>query len=554
MKSLTATLVVAILSSTGVRAGLAQADRGDIPADRLPPGGWANITWDDPHPGRWQTVDVTTKGIQPGGAESITPALMSIVDSLAGPTVLYFPPGTYKIGTTNIWGKSDLILRGAGPDKTIFETTDGACLDIRGVGGRYTWDQLADEFKPRRITADVAPGESTVPLENTAGLAVGDMVMVAELLDQFSYDAAKWGLGGALMITRVTPHSITVNLPLAMGLREVRNPAKQALVAKLQPARNISIEDLKIDHVSKQKGATIWARRCYNLMLKNLELANASQNHIQVEMSQQVVVRDCYIHGAQDKGGGGNGYGVQVDNLVTRMLVVNNIAKDCRHQYVIQGGGPNYNVCAYNLSVDTVRDYVLTHNVPEARSGDWIFNPPVNKLGVSGTLESDFTMHGNYPYCNLVEGNVGYMFISDRSHFWNGPKNMTFRNQIRGQPRPYNYWQEGVGYWIDGESDSQNCIGNVFLNNCTVSLRPHQGPRAPLDSFIAANVLGGKVAWGAMKEGATLPPSLYLTRKPDFWPGDLAWPPFGPDVPGSATNKIPAQVRWEKMSAGTRSP
>jgi len=70
------------------------------------------------------------------------------------------------------------------------------------------------------------------------------------------------GIGGALMITQVTPGSITVNLPLAVGLRDVKNPAKQALVAKLQPARNICIEDLKID-TFQGEGRDDLGRRCY---------------------------------------------------------------------------------------------------------------------------------------------------------------------------------------------------------------------------------------------------------------------------------------------------
>ena len=43
--------------------------------------------------------------------------------------------------------------------------------------------------------------------------------------------------------------------------------------------------------------------------------------------------------------------------------------------------------------------------------------------------------------------------------------------------------------------------------------------------------------------GAALPKSLYLKEKP-AWFGDLAWPPFGPDV-DFQKNKIPAQVRFE---------
>ena len=47
--------------------------------------------------------------------------------------------------------------------------------------------------------------------------------------------------------------------------------------------------------------------------------------------------------------------------------------------------------------------------------------------------------------------------------------------------------------------------------------------------------------------GASLPKSMYLKEKP-AWFGDLAWPPFGPDT-DFEKNKIPAQVRYEKMIA-----
>jgi len=43
-----------------------------------------------------------------------------------------------------------------------------------------------------------------------------------------------------------------------------------------------------------------------------------------------------------------------------------------------------------------------------------------------------------------------------------------------------------------------------------------------------------------------LPKSLYLKERP-AWFGDLAWPPFGPDV-DFEKNKIPAQVRYELMA------
>ena len=50
---------------------------------------------------------------------------------------------------------------------------------------------------------------------------------------------------------------------------------------------------------------------------------------------------------------------------------------------------------------------------------------------------------------------------------------------------------------------------------------------------------------GPLPPETKLPPSLYLKDMPTFWPKDLAWPPFGPEVAGSASARIPAQLRYE---------
>ena len=44
------------------------------------------------------------------------------------------------------------------------------------------------------------------------------------------------------------------------------------------------------------------------------------------------------------------------------------------------------------------------------------------------------------------------------------------------------------------------------------------------------------------------PVSLYKQSKPSWW-GTLPWPPIGTDVT-PMVNKIPAQVRYEKMEGG----
>jgi len=193
---------------------------------------------------------------------------------------------------------------------------------------------------------------------------------------------------------------------------------------------------------------------------------------------------------------------VQVDNLVTRMLVVNNIAKDCRHQYVIQAAAelqrlrlqPERGYCA-RLRADA--------RVPEAKGGDWIFSPSVNKLA-SRDSRADFTMHGNYPYCNLVEGKRGLHVHQRPLALLERPEEHDFRNQIKGQPRRTTTGRRAWGTGLTA-SRTPKLHRQRVPQQLHHLIEAHQGPRAPLDSFIAANVLGGS-GLGANEEGAKLPP------------------------------------------------
>jgi hypothetical protein len=191
-----------------------------------------------------------------------------------------------------------------------------------------------------------------------------------------------------------------------------------------------------------------------------------------------------------------------------------------------------------------VRDKCLTDKPAECAQQAWIESATANGI-TSGTLESDLCLHGNYPHTNLLEGNVGYIAVFDYVHYANGPNHLLYRNSLRGQPKPYGYWQEGDSAWVDGPSDHETFIGNHLLNDSVIQLLMSDGPRLPLETFVGANVVHGAVEAGDLAQAVSLPPSLYLDAKPDFWPAGMAWPPFGPDVSASATNKIPAQVRYE---------
>jgi len=164
---------------------------------------------------------------------------------------------------------------------------------------------------------------------------------------------------------------------------------------------------------------------------------------------------------------------------------------------------------------------------------------------------------GTYRFTGITmrTGNVFYNACVDVSHNINGPHflingpHFLFRNKALGQPKYYGWWQESCGITIMGENDGQIVVGNVLANDSKIFLHKHSAPRLPEDTLIVGNVVKGETDWGPMPADTKLPRSLYLTEKPSFWPEDLAWPPFGPDVPESGQSKLPAQLRYEARTA-----
>ncbi len=82
-----------------------------------------------------------------------------------------------------------------------------------------------------------------------------------------------------------------------------------------------------------------------------------------------------------------------------------------------------------------------------------------------------------------------------------------------------------------------------------ILLQKHTDSRTSENSLIGGNVIKGQVDWGGLAPTDKLPPSLYLAARPTFWSENLPWPAFGPDVAGSASAKIPAQLRYEQEIA-----
>ncbi len=517
--------------------------------DRVPPGGWRDVAWEDPYPGQWETVDVSDHGVQPGAGD-VSAALQVIIDGLTVPTVLEIPAGTYELHST-VTMVSDLILSGAGPEETVFELVGGltGAFSWAGEGGQWSWSWIEEEYQPRAVTAAVAADETVIMIESTAGLAAGDIVVVAETLDNPSFPSAALSKGGIFELTEVTADSVTVDLPLAIGLRVQNDAGEPTVVAKLRPMVNGGIENVGFSSptLTSYDDAIVAVYQVDNVFIRNLFSTNSFGADVRVSNSRRVSLLDCFFDGTQGNAPDG-GESIWIDQLNTRVMVANNILREKHPPLMVQVGG-NFVVYAYNFHVDRLADYCHETDDPNCRELDWIRDPEVNGIARGWHGLADVVFHGNYPHHYLIEGNVFYNAIFDYHHFENGPGTTIYRNRILGSPDDLTWWMNSYGTWIDGPHDSQNLVGNLYLNDSFITLDLHNGPTEAQDVFMAANRLSGAVDWGELPDDTTLSPSLYRSCPPPFWRDDLPWPPYGPEVDDAATNRIPAQIRYEQLVA-----
>lgn len=198
--------------------------------------------------------------------------------------------------------------------------------------------------------------------------------------------------------------------------------------------------------------------------------------------------------------------------------------------------------------------------------------------------------HSAHNVMNLWEGNVGSMFESDGYH---GSQSHTvaFRNlfhtqhptltqgrkainqcrwtyynslvgNVLGWPAMSGTWYYNItnidyGYEISSiyrfgypNSGNASYSGTVGPDTTTrIDSYPSNDQRRDLTveatTYTHGNYdyLTASTIWNATNADHTLPSSLYLPSKPD-WFGTVTYPPIGPDVAG-LTNKIPAQLRFE---------
>jgi hypothetical protein len=307
-------------------------------------------------------------------------------------------------------------------------------------------------------------------------------------------------------VAGVSGDTLLLEHPLRIDYTDSLKPQIQ----RIFPIQQVGIGCLKIKRLNSEgagAGYNLYFDYAANCMVSGVESDSSVSSHVYINRSSQIRVEKSYFHHAfAYDGTNTQGYGVTLAHHSGACLISNNIFEHLRHAMMLKTGA-NGNVISYNYSIDPFRSESISDG------------------------SGDISLHGHYPFSNLVEGNIVQNIIID--HYWgpSGPWNTFFRNRA-----------ELYGI-IMTDSDTTETKYQNFVGNETTDSRFFHGLFALTGSQHFS--YGNHILQAIIPAGTSDLPdsSYYLNQPPAFWPADTLWPSVGlPHPLGKGNN--PAKIRY----------
>jgi len=477
-----------------------------IAPERIFPEAWQNAGYPGEIPSPKTIVNVTSFGALGNGSNDDRNAVQNAINSLGGaPGVVYFPAGTYLLGS-RVDLSSGVVIRG--------ESAQSVTLRWNHIGDYYTGTGLyigaSQSGSYQTVVSGYTIHSSSIVVTNGSSFASGDYAEIRQ--DNLpAWNLSSWAgkaSGQILRITAVSGNTLTLERPLRLTYAAAQNPE----IRKITPITNCGVENIKVERLnagtatSRNNIATIFfdgASRCW---VRGVESNFGFGGHIAFSGCTQCEVTGCYIHHASDYDGGGSGYGIRIESKTGECLIEDNIFRSLRHAMLFQAG-PNGNVVAYNYSIESKDQY--------------------------GFSTSDVTLHGNYSYANLVEGNIcRFISIDESGHGANGPLNTVFRNRTEASgisiANNGSNNQNIVGNEITSGSYSMGSIGHFLYGNNRPSGGMFPDPTTSLTDYSYY-----------LNSDPTISPAL-----PAFWNIASAYPSIGIPLTLATVKENPAKTRY----------
>lgn len=317
------------------------------------------------------------------GEKDSTKAIQKAIDDAgaAGGGVVYLPAGTYKISLQNQSDnsvlkitESNVVLRGDGPGRTYLFNKTTNMREKSVVRITSTKDGIVNEnpAKSSKVTKNYKLPTTEIAVEDASKFKVGDWVAVtsaltAEWISEMGMSKlwtpkSDWqAYTRKIVAVDTAQNTVTIDIPTRYELL----PKREARVYVIKnPIESVGIEKLSFgneknpksgwdsdDNENKNTGAYQVDMSEYfrfnhvaNSWMKQVASYEAPNNGgvhtlstaiVLDEYARRMTLSDIDVRSPQYKGGGGNGYGIQLfggDNLVENCMLSGG-----RHNAVMSG-------------------------------------------------------------------------------------------------------------------------------------------------------------------------------------------------------------------------
>lgn len=448
-----------------------------IPQDRLT--NWTKAGLADTLPDFGNVVNIMNHGAVANGTTANDTALMMAIAALNNqPGTIYIPAGSYLFTKPVNLERDSIIIKGDGTATRLLFNLSSTIQNMFNIRGTIEPNII-------NVTQAIEKNDSSIVLASTTGVNTGDYIYIYHNDTGIIFSAWAYGSAGQIIrITKISGNTIFVDAPVRRNY-----PANSNIrIRKMKPVTYVGLECMYMERqdTTATQSNNIDFNAAANCWVTGIESNMTNFSHIAINYSTHILVRGCYFHHAHAYGGGGQAYGTTVEYTSGDCLIENNVFEHLRHSMLIQAGA-NGNVFAYNYSKDPY----------------WTQPPfPTNAGG-------DMVCHGNYPYLNLFEGNIGQSIVVDDSHGINGPFNTFFRNRAE---------LYGI-VTVAAVADSMNYAGNEITGANGNYVLGGNG------YFEHGNNVKGTIN---PANTTTIPEqSLYRGTPPGYWSGNAVYPSIG---------------------------
>ena len=510
------------------------------------------------------------------------------IANCASGQVVKLNAGTYNL-TSGITfdGRSDVTLRGSGPDQTflVFTGDGDPCMGQYSLicipGNNLGYYGPGPPTNSASWTAGYGKGTSVITLSKTTGLSVG-MFIVLDQLDNTSdpgtdiyvcattscTDEGGTDYGRTLRQQRQMVQVASIagtNVTISPGLYMPNWSAAKSPGAYWGNSTSLShgngVEDLSINGLNSGSHSLIEFIFTYDSWAKNVRgiYGPNPRSYVSLYGSARCTVRDSYFFGSESESGvGSTHYGIEITNGFNH-LIENNIVQRRVTPFISDGDVGS--VWAYNFAINdyyfVAPSFMQASNYSHESGNSMVLHESNQAVGIKGDIihgtSNLFTFFRNYSIGWETGKTSETMAVGLFSYnrYWN------FVGNVLGQPGYHTTYQ--------GTNRSQ-----------TIWALGVPGNTVPADPVVATTTMrwgnydtvSGATRWVASEVPSgiskypnpvpatqILPNSFYLTAKP-AWYASNAWPSIGPDVtggggPGGHVIRIPARVCFEDVMRGT---